>query len=318
MKRALLAGLTLFGLAFALLATVAVAAQSADGTCAYTPSGSASVTLDAAQLGNARIIVGVAGQLRLPARAAVVAVATAQQESGLRNLPYGDRDSLGLFQQRPSAGWGTPEQILDPIHAATQFYNHLTAIPGWATLPLTVAAQTVQRSAYPDAYAHWEPLATAVVAWALGQPAASLNCPNGDDSGPSAGGTGGWPPETMGPDGLTPRTRTVLIAVRAAFGVTDIGGYCPGGCTTGHIPGSDHYTGHAIDIMLTPMTAANRALGDQIATWLVANHQTLAIKYVIWYDHIWQPTTGWQPYTHPGGGTSPTERHEDHVHVSVW
>lgn len=317
MRRALLAGLTLLGLAFGLLVTVAVAAQSADGACAYAPPGSAGVTLDAAQLDNARIIVGVAAQLRLPARAAVIAVATAQQESGLRNLAYGDRDSLGLFQQRPSAGWGTPEQILDPIHAATQFYNHLIAIPGWAALPLTVAAQAVQRSAYPDAYAHWEPLAAAAVAWALGRPDAGLNCPNGDDSGPTAGGNGGYPPETMGPDGLTARTRTVLNAVRAAFGVTDIGGYCPGGCTTGHIPGSDHYTGHAIDIMLTPLTAANRALGDHIVGWLVANNQTLAIKYVIWYDHIWQPTTGWQPYTHPGGGTNPTQRHEDHVHVSV-
>jgi hypothetical protein len=86
------------------------------------------------------------------------------QESGLRNLDFGDRDSLGLFQQRPSQGWGTPAQILDPTYAATKFYQKLIAVPGWRQLPLTVAAQRVQVSAYPDAYAKWEPDARAVVA----------------------------------------------------------------------------------------------------------------------------------------------------------
>jgi cell wall-associated NlpC family hydrolase len=92
----------------------------------------------------------------------VVALATALQESGLRNLTYGDRDSLGLFQQRPSQGWGTAAQILDPVYASTRFYEALQAVSGWQSLTVAQAAQAVQRSAVPDAYATWEPLATAL------------------------------------------------------------------------------------------------------------------------------------------------------------
>jgi hypothetical protein len=122
------------------------------------------VTLDAEQLDNAGTLLDVAIELRLPERAAVIAVATALQESGLHSLRHGDRDSLGLFQQRPSSGWGTPEQILNPTHAATAFYRRLIEVQEWQRLPLTQAAQAVQRSAYPDAYARWEPLAARIVA----------------------------------------------------------------------------------------------------------------------------------------------------------
>ena len=119
----------------------------------------------------------------------------------------------------------------------------------------------------------------------------------------------------MGADGLTPRTRQVLVEVEAAFGVTEIGGFCPGGCTSGHIAGSDHYTGHAIDVMLLPMTEANRSLGDRIAAWLVANAGSLSVSYVIWHDHIWSAERageGWRTYRHPSGLTSATARHLDH------
>jgi murein DD-endopeptidase MepM/ murein hydrolase activator NlpD len=97
----------------------------------------------------------------------VIAVATALQESWLRNLgnlgANNDHDSLGLFQQRPSAGWGTPAQVMDPEYAARKFYEKLLQINSWDTLPLTVAAQDVQISAYPDAYAKHEPMATTIV-----------------------------------------------------------------------------------------------------------------------------------------------------------
>jgi len=133
--------------------------------------------------------------------------------------------------------------------------------------------------------------------------------------------TGGeWPEETMGPDGLTPRTRRAMHAVKQAFGVTNIGGSCPGGCRTGHIPGSDHYTGHAIDIMLTPINAQDRALGDTIANWLVANADRLAVKYVIWDDRIWSAARfaeGWRPYEHPSGTKCDSHAHRDHIHLSV-
>jgi murein DD-endopeptidase MepM/ murein hydrolase activator NlpD len=124
--------------------------------------------LDLDQRSNAALIVGVGQRLGAPPRAWIIAVATAMQESGLRNLPHlGDRndhDSLGLFQQRPSQGWGSAEEILDPIYAATAFYQRLMRIPEWDRLPLTEAAQAVQRSAHPDAYARHEPLAVALVA----------------------------------------------------------------------------------------------------------------------------------------------------------
>jgi hypothetical protein len=119
------------------------------------------------QLGNARTIVDVGRALGLPPRAWVIAIGTALQESGLHNLGYlGDRndhDSLGLFQQRPSTGWGTPEQITDPTYAATAFYNHLVRVSDWSSLPLTVAAQKVQISAYPDRYAKHEVQAADII-----------------------------------------------------------------------------------------------------------------------------------------------------------
>ncbi|MFF4520545.1 C40 family peptidase [Streptomyces bluensis] len=125
----------------------------------------------AEQIPNAKTIVATGVALKVPTRGQVVALATALQESGLRNLSYGDRDSLGLFQQRPSQGWGTAEQIQDPVYAATQFYTRLLKVSGWQQLTLTQAAQEVQRSGYPGAYAKWEDLATALqsaIAKALG------------------------------------------------------------------------------------------------------------------------------------------------------
>jgi murein DD-endopeptidase MepM/ murein hydrolase activator NlpD len=123
--------------------------------------------LDDEQLDNGVLIVQVGVDLAVPPRGWVIAVATAMQESSLRNLPHlgadNDHDSLGLFQQRPSQGWGTPEQILDPRYATTAFYERLLQVEGWEQLPLTVAAQVVQRSAHPDAYARHEPLAVALV-----------------------------------------------------------------------------------------------------------------------------------------------------------
>ncbi|WP_370973831.1 C40 family peptidase [Amycolatopsis sp. cg9] len=113
----------------------------------------------AEQLANAQTIVAVAVQRKLPKRAAVLALATAMVESELRNLNYGDRDSLGLFQQRPSQGWGSPEQILNPVYAAGKFYDHLVALPGWQTMPPGAAEQAVQRSGFPDRYAPREPAA---------------------------------------------------------------------------------------------------------------------------------------------------------------
>ena len=132
--------------------------------------GQATLPITPARAANAQLITGQALRLHMGIRSAVIAVATAMQESTLENLNYGDRDSLGLFQQRPSAGWGTPAQITNPVYAADAFLHALAgyqaAHPGWATQPLYAAAQGVQGSAFPYAYAQWESQAAHIVAQA--------------------------------------------------------------------------------------------------------------------------------------------------------
>ncbi|MFD5256861.1 C40 family peptidase [Streptomyces bobili] len=118
--------------------------------------------LPAEQVPNAQTIVAAGLSLDVPKKGQIVALATAMQESRLRNLNYGDRDSLGLFQQRPSQGWGSAQQIRDPVYASEQFYKHLLKVIGWQQVTVTQAAQAVQKSGYPDAYAQWENLATAL------------------------------------------------------------------------------------------------------------------------------------------------------------
>ncbi|MFF0822211.1 hypothetical protein ACFYUR_17730 [Micromonospora haikouensis] len=126
------------------------------------------IDLDAEQTANAKAIIAATKKAGLDERAAVISIGTALQESKLQNLGHlGDRndhDSLGLFQQRPSSGWGSPEQITDPEYATTAFLKGLRQVDGWQDMPLTDAAQTVQVSAYPDAYAQWEQQAADLVA----------------------------------------------------------------------------------------------------------------------------------------------------------
>ncbi|MEU4147374.1 C40 family peptidase [Streptomyces parvulus] len=136
--------------------------------------------LPAEQVPNAQTIVAAGLSLDVPKKGQIIALATAMQESRLRNLNYGDRDSLGLFQQRPSQGWGSAEQIRDPTYASEQFYKHLLKVNGWQQMTVTQAAQAVQRSGLPDAYAQWEDLATAL------QSALVKTFPGGDAEGADA------------------------------------------------------------------------------------------------------------------------------------
>jgi hypothetical protein len=139
----------------------ATAPDGPDGACTLPGSG---VTVTEEQVGNAAIIAQVGRDRGLPERAVVIALATAQQESRLRNLDYGDRDSLGLFQQRPSQGWGTEAQVQDPVYAAGKFYDWLVTVPGWETGRLTDVAQAVQRSGYPELYQQHEAMAVELTA----------------------------------------------------------------------------------------------------------------------------------------------------------
>lgn len=145
-------------------------------TCVVVSASDRSYSLSPVQAQNASIIAAVAYRKQLPDHAVTVALAAALQESYLVDLDHGDRDSLGLFQQRPSQGWGTPAQIMDPDYAAAAFYDRLIAVPGWLTIAVGQVAQAVQLSAVPGAYAPWESEARAIARALTGEVPAGLTC----------------------------------------------------------------------------------------------------------------------------------------------
>jgi hypothetical protein len=271
------------------------------------------VMLDHEQAGNAAVIAGIAVRRGLPARAVTIALATAYQESGLRNLNHGDRDSLGLFQQRPSMGWGTPEQVRNPHYAAGKFYDALVKVDGYERLPVTQAADRVQRSAFPEAYGDHEADARVLASALTGNSAAGFSCVVRHDAKGA---------EDEGRNGLTPRADQVRRSVLATFGKVKLGGYAPGGINSGHMEGSAHYDGRAIDVFTRPISVKNTRRGWAYASYLVANADRLGIQTVIYSDKIWtagrRSDDGWRPYTPPQrAGNSDTLRHRDHVHVDV-
>jgi len=155
----------------------AAGTQQEETSCVIPDTGSALPDLDSEQARNARLILAIGQQRQVPESGLLIALIAAMQESGLRNLPYGDRDSLGLFQQRPSKGWGSPAQIMQPAYATAAFFGGparpdpnygLLDIAGWGQLPASAAAQAVQHSAYPSAYARWEQSAHGWLANILG------------------------------------------------------------------------------------------------------------------------------------------------------
>jgi hypothetical protein len=157
----------------------------ADG-CTVT-DGAKVTSLDLAQAANAATIASVGARIGLGDHAVTIAVATAFQESKLHNLRHGDRDSVGLFQQRPSQGWGTPAQLLDPHYSAAAFYRHLALVPGWQTMAVQDAAQAVQRSAAGYAYAQWESVARVIAKALTGEVALGIACAYGTPVSSSAG-----------------------------------------------------------------------------------------------------------------------------------
>jgi hypothetical protein len=138
--------------------------------------GANSFTIDPEQAVNATTIAAEAQRLGLPNHAVSVGLAAAFQESKLQNLGYGDRDSLGLFQQRPSQGWGTPSQLQDPRYAARAFFRALRRVHGWELLPITEAAQRVQRSGAPEAYAFWDTESRTLARGLTGETPAGFTC----------------------------------------------------------------------------------------------------------------------------------------------
>jgi len=283
---------------------------------ATTSDHSVSLTHDQAE--NASIIAAVAERRGMPARAVTIALATAYQESKIENLSGGDRDSLGLFQQRPSQGWGTPEQIRDPYYATGAFYDALEKVDGYVDMEVTKAAQAVQRSAFPDAYADHEQDARTVASALTGNSQGAFSCVV-DDSNAAH--------QAAGASGLTGRAEQLRRDLDTAFGDLSLGGFSPGGVTAGHMEGSAHYDGRAIDIFFRPVSPEQTRRGWVTAHYLVANARRLAIVHVIFDDRIWTAgaasENSWRDYDPPGlSRDDPAERrvileHRDHVHVDV-
>ena len=279
--------------------------------------GGVKAELTTTQAENASLIAATAVRRGLPARAVSIALATAFQESKLYNLDYGDRDSVGLFQQRPSQGWGTVEQLTDPVYATNAFYDELVEVDGYQDMRITEAAQIVQRSGYPEAYEEHAEGARALASALTGYSPARFSCVVETPDLTAEQPTG---------SGLTPRAEAVRVDVEEAFGDLSLGGFSPEGVTTGHMEGSAHYDGRAIDIFFRPVDAENRRRGWAVAHYLVANADRLAIDHVIFDGRIWSAGSrseeGWRAYRPDVGEGTPAEtrailEHRDHVHVDV-
>ncbi|MGW8831849.1 heavy metal transporter [Streptomyces massasporeus] len=259
---------------------------------------------------NAATITAVGTARGLPERAVTIALATALQESALRNIKHGDRDSLGLFQQRPSQGWGTPKEIMDPTYSAGEFYDHLVKVPGYTRLPLTVAAQRVQRSGFPQAYAKHEPDATLLAAALTGQSAATLTC----EGRPAA-------TRASGPDGV----RAALVRDFGRDVLEPAGAEVGGGASTATPAPSpsagDGAGGRTVTLPVTADTSAatGRSLdqrGWQLAHWAVANASELHLARVTYAGREWVAGNTASQWREPTAkGTAGAERDADAVRV---
>lgn len=227
--------------------------------------------IDPEQAGNAAIIAALARKRGLPARAASIGVATAIQESKLRNINYGDRDSLGLFQQRPSQGWGTRKQITDPVYATNAFYDVLAKVDGYETMEITKVAQKVQRSAFPDAYADHEPEARVIASALSGHSPVGFTCLLRSSQAGAQNATAG---------GLTARARALATAADREAGRKNVEPVGTGGTTL-------RFT--------VPSSTADRDTWA-LAHWAVARAAGLDVTRVDVADQRWDrghSTDGW-------------------------
>ncbi|MFC5718839.1 hypothetical protein ACFP1Z_01425 [Streptomyces gamaensis] len=246
---------------------------------------------DPEQAGNAATISAVGIARGLPERAVTIALATSMQESGLRNIHHGDRDSLGLFQQRPTQGWGSAQQITDPVYATGKFYDHLVQVPGYSRLPLTVAAQKVQRSGFPQAYAKHEPDAALLSSALTGREEAAFSC------------------TTSPPDGKPGDPAAVRTKLRREFGAAVLPTVTVGSGKDGR-GGADAKDSVAartvtVPVQTAPPDGGPARRGWQLASWAVAHAAELRIERVSFAGRVWSAehsADGWRKEPPAAGG----------------
>jgi len=266
--------------------------------CTATAGGT-TVHVNLDQADNAATISAVAARRGLPARAATIALATALQESKLVNLNHGDRDSLGLFQQRPSQGWGTAAEVMDPVHAANAFYDALVKIDGYKTMDIGAAAQKVQHSGYPHGYDKHEPRARVLASTLMGYSPSAFTC---------AERTGSLEAQTPGPSGHTPRAQQVISALEAAFGPS----------VEARV--SALVNPRILDVRYPETETDSRRAGWASAQWAVARAKSLGLAGVAFDGKVWtasKSARGWQQYKAPNGSTDPVDLLRDQVRIIV-
>jgi hypothetical protein len=250
---------------------VITAAPPAPGCQAGT--GVQAVTLDTEQAAIAATIAGVAARHRLPRQAVTIALAAALQESKLHNLDYGDRDSVGIFQQRPSEGWGPATRLEDPVYATTKFFAALTRVHGYVTMPVSRAAQDVQHSADGSAYGQWADLAGQLAGYFTGQSPHGVSCwytPAGRANLTEAAGRIA---QTFGPQG---RKAVVVRITTVRSGQKNKGS--------------------------TAVLRVQRAAAWTVASWLVAHAQAYRLSEVRYAGYVWKAANGsmgWQRDSNP-------------------
>ena len=240
--------------------------------------GAAAVSLDPEQAAIAATIAGVAHQRSMPSHAVMVAYAAALQESKLHNLDYGDRDSVGIFQQRPSEGWGSATELQDPVYATTKFYAALTQVHGYARMPVYQAAQKVQHSADGSAYQQWTDVAGQLAGYFTGKSPHSVSC---------------W---------FTPSRQANLAGaerqIRQTFG--------PVGQTAVVVRITTTRSGQKDNARTTAVLHVQRAAAWTVASWLVAHAQAYHLSHVRYAGFSWNAASGsmgWQRQSNP---TSPS------------
>jgi hypothetical protein len=237
-------------------------------------TGTQAIDLDPEQAEVASTIAGVAARHRLPRQAVTVALAAALQESKLHNLDYGDRDSVGIFQQRPSEGWGSATQLQDPVYATTKFYTALTKVHGYAAMPVEQAAQDVQHSADGSAYQQWIDIAGELTGYFTGKSAHGVSC---------------W---------YTPAGKANLAGVKGQIGET----FGPAGRKAVVVRITTDRSGKKISAVLH----VQRAAGWTVASWLVAHAEANHLSQVRYAGFSWKAANGnmgWQRESNP---TSPS------------